>query len=202
MIAVGQPDIVFIHGQGEKQRIERLYKGFKAGNTHFVANHFIVAPDGWIYADTGSGPAVESVTHPEVKAQLSSGMFRFKPDGSAIEQVSSKGGNGFGAEVTSDGALMIDFPFRSVSAARARGIVAVRAKKEHPRASTLPRTEVSESECLNRQNRPIPLQSKRFEPLFSFSLFSLQNKKDPTTEKHLAKKQPTLVKSLFAASDK
>jgi hypothetical protein len=108
VIAVGQPDIVFIHGQGEKQRVERLYTGFKPGDTHFVANHFIVAPDGWIYANTGSGPAVESVNTPGVKAQLSSGMFRFKPDGSAIQQVSSKGGNGFGADVTSDGELFFN----------------------------------------------------------------------------------------------
>jgi putative membrane-bound dehydrogenase-like protein len=105
VIAVHQPDIVFIHGEGTKQRLERLYTGFTPGDTHFVANHFIVAPDGWIYADTGSGPNVSSVAHPEVKAQLSSGMFRFKPDGSAIEQVSSKGGNSFGGEVTSSGEL-------------------------------------------------------------------------------------------------
>ena len=108
VIAVGQPDIVFIHGQGEKQRVERLFTGFKPGDTHFVANHFIVAPDGWIYANTGSGSAVDSVTHPEVKTQLSSGLFRFKPDGSAIQQVSSKGGNGFGADVTSDGELFFN----------------------------------------------------------------------------------------------
>ncbi len=108
VIAVAQPDIVFIHGEGKAQKVERLYTGFTPRDTHFVANHFIAAPDGWIYANTGSGPAVESVSNPAVKAQLSSGMFRFKPDGSAIEQVSSKGGNGFGAEVTSDGELFFN----------------------------------------------------------------------------------------------
>jgi len=106
VVAVHQPDIVFIHGEGAAQKLERLYTGFTPADTHFVANHFIVAPDGWIYADTGSGPKVESVAHPEVKAQLSSGMFRFKPDGSAIEQVSSKGGNSFGGEVMSNGELL------------------------------------------------------------------------------------------------
>jgi putative membrane-bound dehydrogenase-like protein len=108
VIAVAQPDIVFIHGEGKAQKVDRLYTGFTPRDTHFVANHFIAAPDGWIYANTGSGPAVESVSHPAVKAQLSAGMFRFKPDGSAIEQVSSKGGNGFGAEVTSDGELFFN----------------------------------------------------------------------------------------------
>lgn len=105
VIAVHQPDIVFIHGEGAAQKVERLYTGFTPGDTHFVANHLIVAPDGWIYVDTGSGPDVSSVIHPEVKAHLSSGMFRFKPDGSAIEQVSSKGGNSFGGEVMSNGEL-------------------------------------------------------------------------------------------------
>ena len=102
VIAVAQPDIVFIHGAGAQQRVERLFTGFTPGDTHFVANHFIAAPDGWIYANTGSGPKAESIAHPEVKAQLSSGVFRFKPDGSAIEQVGSKGGNAFGMDITSD----------------------------------------------------------------------------------------------------
>ena len=106
VIAVGQPDIVFIHGEGAAQKVERLYTGFTPGDTHFVANHFIVSPDGWIYADTGSGPDVKSVLHPEVTAHLSSGCFRFKPDGSAIEQVGSKGGNGFGLDITSDGEIL------------------------------------------------------------------------------------------------
>ncbi|HSI12649.1 MAG TPA: PVC-type heme-binding CxxCH protein [Chthoniobacter sp.] len=106
VIAVHQPDIVFIHGEGAAQKVERLYTGFTPGDTHFVANHFIVAPDGWIYADTGSGPDVVSVSHPEVKTRLGSGLFRFKPDGSAIEQVSSKGGNSFGGEVMSNGELL------------------------------------------------------------------------------------------------
>jgi hypothetical protein len=104
-IAVGQPDIIFVHGEGAAQKVERLYTGFTPGDTHFVANHFMVAPDGWIYANTGSGPNVESVAHPEVKARLSSGVFRFKPDGTAIEQVGSKGGNAFGMDITSEGEI-------------------------------------------------------------------------------------------------
>ena len=106
VIAVGQPDIVFVHGEGAAQKVERLYTGFTPGDTHFVANHFMVAPDGWIYANTGSGPDAQSVAHPEVKARLSSGVFRFKPDGTAIEQVGSKGGNAFGMDITSEGEIL------------------------------------------------------------------------------------------------
>lgn len=110
-IVVGQPDIVFLHdkdGNDQADSEERLFTGFTPGDTHFVANHFQVAPDGWVYADTGSGPEVTSITHPELKTRLSSGMFRFKPDGSAIEQVSSKGGNSFGGEFTSDGEIFFN----------------------------------------------------------------------------------------------
>ena len=105
VIALAEPDIVFIHGEGKDQKVEPLYTGFKPGDTHFVGNHLIVAADGWIYADMGGGADVKKPGAGEEMARISSGMFRFKPDGSAIEQVSSKGGNGFGAEVTSDGEL-------------------------------------------------------------------------------------------------
>lgn len=105
VIAVHQPDIVFIHGDGAEKKVERLFTGFKPGDTHFVANHFIAAPDGWIYANTGSSADAESVSQPGVKTKVTPGIFRFRPDGSAIEQVGSKGGNGFGMDITSDGEL-------------------------------------------------------------------------------------------------
>lgn len=103
VIALGQPDIVYIHGEGAAQKVERLFTGFAPGDTHFVANHFTVAPDGWIYSNTGSGAEAVSIPFPNVKARVSPGVFRFKPDGSAIEQIASKGGNAFGLDVTSEG---------------------------------------------------------------------------------------------------
>ena len=105
VIAVGQPDIVFLHdtdGDGKADREERLFTGFTPGDTHFVANHFMAAPDGWIYANTGSGADAVSVARPGVKGKVVAGVFRFKPDGSAIEQVASRGGNAFGLDITSD----------------------------------------------------------------------------------------------------
>jgi putative membrane-bound dehydrogenase-like protein len=105
VIAVAQPEIVWIRdkdGDGKAETVETLFGGFSPGDTHFVANHFVTAPDGWIYASNGSGA---EATHPKTKkvmARLSPGVFRFKPDGSAIEQVASQGGNTFGCEVTSE----------------------------------------------------------------------------------------------------
>ena len=105
VIAVAQGRVTWLRdtdGDGKADREEDLFHGFTPGDTHFVSNGFTHAPDGWVYASTGSGTVA---THPATKremARLSPGTFRFRPDGSAIEQVASAGGNAFGAEVTSD----------------------------------------------------------------------------------------------------
>ena len=105
VIVVCQPNIVWLRdtdGDGKADKEVVLYGGFTPGDTHFVANHFILAPDGWVYASNGGGGEVFPVAQPDRKVRLSSGTFRFKPDGSAIEQIASQGGNSFGNEVTSD----------------------------------------------------------------------------------------------------
>ena len=104
VIAVCQPHIVWLRdtdGDGKADKEVVLYGGFTPGDTHFVANHFILAPDGWVYASNGGSGEVFPVSNPERKVRVSSGTFRFKPDGSAIEQIASQGGNSFGNEVTS-----------------------------------------------------------------------------------------------------
>jgi hypothetical protein len=105
VIVVCQPHIVWLRdtdGDGKADKEQILYGGFTPGDTHFVANHFILAPDGWVYASNGGGGEVFPASQPDHKVRLSSGTFRFKPDGSAIEQIASQGGNSFGNEVTSD----------------------------------------------------------------------------------------------------
>lgn len=105
IIALHQPDIVWLRdtdGDGKADKIERLFTGFTPGDTHFVANHLTPGADGWIYVSMGGSEDVRKPDGKEVVARVSSGVFRFKPDGSAIEQFSSKGGNGFGLDVTSD----------------------------------------------------------------------------------------------------
>jgi len=103
VIAVANPDIVFIRdtdADGKADKVERMFTGFAPGDTHFVVNHLIAAPDGWIHADSGGTVQVKSPDGKEI-VRITSGLFRFKPDGSAIEQVSAKGGNGFGADISS-----------------------------------------------------------------------------------------------------
>ncbi|RYD34233.1 MAG: hypothetical protein EOP85_20030, partial [Verrucomicrobiaceae bacterium] len=105
VIAVAHPNIILLRdtdGDGVADTEKPLFGGFAPGDTHFVANHFIEAPDGWIYVSTGSGADATNPETGKVMAKISPGVFRFKPDGSVIEQVASQGGNSFGGEVTSD----------------------------------------------------------------------------------------------------
>ncbi len=105
VIAVAQPHIVFlqdVNGDGTAELATPLFGGLAPGDTHFVANHLINAADGWIYVSTGSGAAATNLKTGELMAKISPGVFRFRPDGSAIEQVASQGGNSFGGEATSD----------------------------------------------------------------------------------------------------
>jgi putative membrane-bound dehydrogenase-like protein len=111
VIAVHQPDIVWIRdtdGDGKADKVERIFTGFAPGDTHFVANHFIAAPDGWIYASMGGGADARRPETSDRVTRIGAGVFRFRPDGSAIEQVSSKGGNGFGLDITSDGEIFFN----------------------------------------------------------------------------------------------
>ena len=106
-IAVHEPDVIFIRdtdGDGKSDKVETLFNGFGAGDSHFVANHLIAAPDGWIYGSIGGGAEARRPGSDKV-VRLGPGAFRFRPDGSAIEQVASKGGNAFGVDVTSDGEI-------------------------------------------------------------------------------------------------
>lgn len=104
VIAVAQPHITYLEdtdGDGKADKETPLFEGFAPVDTHFVANHFIEAPDGWVYVSTGSGADAKSVKTGKV-TKISPGVFRFKTDGSVIEQVASQNGNSFGGEVTSD----------------------------------------------------------------------------------------------------
>jgi putative membrane-bound dehydrogenase-like protein len=104
IIVVAHPNILWLRdtdGDGKADKEIVLFGGFTPGDTHFVANHFILAPDGWIYASHGGGGEATFPNDPAKKVRISSGTFRFKPDGSAIEQIASQGGNSFGNEVTS-----------------------------------------------------------------------------------------------------
>jgi uncharacterized protein len=104
VIAVNYPDISWIRdkdGDGRAETVEPLFGNVPFPN-HFVLNHLMVSPDGWVYASSGTRWEPTRPGEKTPMASLAPGMIRFRADGSAIEQVASVGGNSFGLEVTSD----------------------------------------------------------------------------------------------------
>ena len=107
VIASTAPDIWFLedtNGDGVADKRTKLYTGLGTQDTHAVINNLRWGLDGWIYATHGYSTAM--VTSPDGKKNFGrdgSGVVRFKPDGSAFEQYSSRGGNTWGLDITWDG---------------------------------------------------------------------------------------------------
>ncbi len=110
VIVTQAPDILWLRDtdhDGKCDKIEKLYTGLGTGDTHAVINNPRWGWDGWIYATHGysaSGKVMNAKGEPQ--PQIGSGVVRFKPDGSAIEQYSSKGGNTWGLTITGDNRVM------------------------------------------------------------------------------------------------
>ena len=81
-----------------------LYTGFGNRDTHAVISNLRWGMDGWIYATLGySQGDIYSGDGKKHFGRLTEGVIRFRPDGSAIEQFSSKGGNTWGVDIAPDG---------------------------------------------------------------------------------------------------
>lgn len=107
VIACSAPDIWFLEdttGKGVCDKRTKLYTGLGTGDTHAVINNLRWGLDGWIYATHGySAGHVTSADGSKDFGVDGSGVVRFKPDGSAFEQYSSRGGNTWGLDMTWDG---------------------------------------------------------------------------------------------------
>ena len=107
VIASTSPDIWYLedtNGDEVADKRTKLYTGLGTFDTHAVINNLRWGLDGWIYATHGY--SVGSVTSPDGTKNFGrdgSGVVRFKPDGSAFEQYSSRGGNTWGLDITWDG---------------------------------------------------------------------------------------------------
>ncbi len=110
VIVTQAPDILWLRDtdhDGKADKVEKLYTGLGTGDTHAVINNPRWGWDGWIYCTHGYSAG--NVTSPDgLKSfgNIGSGVVRFKPDGSAFEQYSSKGGNTWGLEITGDNRVM------------------------------------------------------------------------------------------------
>jgi putative heme-binding domain-containing protein len=86
-------------GDGRADRREVLYGPFDFVDTHGDQNAFRLGPDGWVYACHGFRNASKVKLRGEgnVVVEMTSGhTYRFRPDGSAIEIVTSGQVNPFG----------------------------------------------------------------------------------------------------------
>ena len=107
VIAATSPDIWYLedtNGDEVADKRTKLYTGLGTFDTHAVINNLRWGLDGWIYATHGY--SVGAVTSPDGSKSFGrdgSGVVRFKPDGSAFEQYSSRGGNTWGLDITWDG---------------------------------------------------------------------------------------------------
>ena len=111
VIVGAAPDIVWLRdtdGDDRCDKVEPLFTGFGFGDTHAVMSNFRWGLDGWIYATQGySGGGSEHVVNSAGHdfGKIGNGLFRFRPDGSAIEVVSSYGSNTWGCSFDEEGEL-------------------------------------------------------------------------------------------------
>lgn len=108
------PDILWLRdvdGDGKAEKVEKLYTGLGTFDTHAVINNLRWGFDGWIYATHGySAGTVTSGDGSKSFGRINSGVVRFKPDGSAFEQFSSKGGNTWGLDIAWDNEVLFTQP--------------------------------------------------------------------------------------------
>jgi putative membrane-bound dehydrogenase-like protein len=111
VIVMQPPDILLLRdtrGDGVADKRETLFTGFGNGDTHAVASNLRYGLDGWIYATQGySGGGSKHVTNAKGVdfGSIPNGIFRFKPDGSAMEMVCAYGANTWGLDFTWDNEL-------------------------------------------------------------------------------------------------
>ncbi len=111
VIITQAPDILWLRdtdGDGKSDRREVLFTGFGYGDTHAVMSNLRWGMDGWIYATQGySGGASRSIRNAAGTdfGPIGNGMFRFRPDGSAMEMVVSYSANTWGMDFSWDGEI-------------------------------------------------------------------------------------------------
>jgi putative membrane-bound dehydrogenase-like protein len=115
VIVVQAPDVLWLRdtdGDGKADKVVKLYTGLGTNDTHAVINNPRWGYDGWIYATHGYSGTEHVYNGDKTKdfGRVGSGVVRFRPDGSAFEQFSSKGGNTWGLDFGPDNELFYTQP--------------------------------------------------------------------------------------------
>ncbi len=101
VIHSGQTEF-FKDTNGDDQADERrvLFTGWGMGDTHATASNLRCGFDGWIWGVVGYSGFRGTVGGKEIR--FGQGIFRFKPDGSALEYVRASNNNTWGLALTED----------------------------------------------------------------------------------------------------
>ncbi len=93
-------------GDGKADKTEVLFTGWGTMDTHAVTSNLRWGPDGWVYGSVGySSGDVKSADGAKKFGRISAGLYRFRPDGSALEQVAAGSCNTWGCEIAPDGEI-------------------------------------------------------------------------------------------------
>ena len=110
VIVAQAPDILWIRdtdGDGKADKVETLYTGFGTSDTHAVISNFRWGMDGWVYGTVGySAGNPKSPDGTKDFGRITAGVLRFKPDGSALEQIASGSCNTWGFDFTWDNEII------------------------------------------------------------------------------------------------
>ncbi|MGV3661400.1 MAG: PVC-type heme-binding CxxCH protein [Prosthecobacter sp.] len=115
VIVCAAPDIWFFedtNGDDKADKRTKIYTNLGNRDTHAVINNMRWGLDGWVYATHGYSSTEDAKSGDGSKGfgPIGAGVVRFKPDGSAIEQYASRGGNTWGLDITSDGQVFYTQP--------------------------------------------------------------------------------------------
>ncbi|MFO1512892.1 MAG: PVC-type heme-binding CxxCH protein [Verrucomicrobiota bacterium] len=103
------PDTYWIRdtdGDGKADKKITLFTGWGTMDTHAVTSNLRWGPDGWVYGSVGySAGDVTSGDGSKKFGHISAGLYRFRPDGSALEQVAAGSCNTWGCEIAPDGEI-------------------------------------------------------------------------------------------------
>ncbi|MEI2725123.1 MAG: PVC-type heme-binding CxxCH protein [Verrucomicrobiota bacterium] len=109
VIVAQAPETLWIRdtdGDGRADRTEVLFTGWGTMDTHAVTSNLRWGPDGWVYGSVGySAGDVKSADGTKKFGHISAGLYRFRPDGSALEQIAAGSCNTWGCEIAPDGEI-------------------------------------------------------------------------------------------------